>query len=171
VRLNIVTPTNNGNGAARIYELEVYGGAGGPSNLAVNRPATGSTACNPNEGPAKAVNGSASGGNSDKFCSLAGTRFLQVDLGASRSVQSLVVRHAGAGGETASWNTRDFDLLLSSDGTSFTTVAQVRGNTASVSTHPLGSATSARFARMNIITPTQTADAAARIYELEVLGM
>jgi hypothetical protein len=171
VRLNITTPSNNGNGAARIYELEVFGGAGGPTNLALNQPATGSAACNANEGPAKAVNGSVSGGNTDKFCSSAASKFLQVDLGSVRSVQSFVVRHAGAGGESTTWNTRDFDIQLSTDGSSFTTVVQARGNTASVSTHALGSATSARFARINIITPTQTTDAATRIYELEVLGM
>jgi predicted alpha-1,2-mannosidase len=171
VRLNVTTPTNNGDGAARIYELEVYGGGGGgPTNLALNRPATGSTACNASEGPARAVNGSVSGGTTDKFCSLAASKFLQVDLGSVRAIQSITVRHAGAGGESATWNTRDFDLLVSTDGSTFTTAAQVRGNTASVSTHPLG-ATSARFVRMNIITPTQTADSAARIYELEVLGM
>jgi Glycosyl hydrolase family 92 len=39
-------------------------------NLALNRPATGSTPCNANEGPEKAVNGSVAGGNSDKWCSL-----------------------------------------------------------------------------------------------------
>lgn len=170
VRLNITTPTNNGNGAARIYELEAYGGSGGPTNLALDQPATGSAACGAAEGPAKAVNGSVSGGNSDKFCSLAAPRFLQVDLGSTRTIQSLVVRHAGAGGESTTWNTRDFDLLLSTNGTSFTTVAQVRGNTASVTTHAVGAGTTARFARINVLTPTQTTDAAMRIYELEVLG-
>jgi predicted alpha-1,2-mannosidase len=171
VRLNITTPSNNGNAAARIYEFEVYGGGGtGPTNLALNQPATGSAPCAAVEGPDKAVNGSVAGGNTDKFCSLAATKFLQVDLGSARTIQSFVVRHAGAGGETATWNTRDFDIQVSSNGTTFTTVAQVRANTASVSTHALGSAANARFARINIITPTQTTDGATRIYEFEVLG-
>jgi predicted alpha-1,2-mannosidase len=171
VRINITTPSNNGNAAARIYELEVYGGGGtGPSNLALNRPATGSAACAAAEGPEKAVNGSVSGGNADKFCSLAATKFLQVDLGAAHSIQSFVVRHAGAGGEMPAWDTRDFDIQVSSDGTSFATVAQVRGNTADVSTHTLATAVTARFARINIITPTQTTDGATRLYEFEVLG-
>ena len=168
VRLNITTPSNNGNGAARIYELEVYGGAAGPTNLALNQPATGSAACNANEGPAKAVNGSVSGGTTDKFCSLAASKFLQVDLGQVRSIQSFVVRHAGAGGESATWNTRDYDIQVSNDGSSFTTVVQARANTAGVSTH--AAAASARFVRLNIITPTQTTDTATRIYELEVMG-
>src|SRR5207249_11855691 len=42
-------------------------GGTGPTNVALNRPAAGSTPCNSNEGPAKAVNGSVSGGNSDKW--------------------------------------------------------------------------------------------------------
>ena len=172
VRLNVTTPTNDGDPATRIYELEAYSGSGGgPTNLALLRPATGSTACNTNEGPDKAVNGSVSGGNSDKFCSLASTQFLQVDLGGTHSIQSFVVRHAGAGGETSTWNTRDFDLLVSVDGANFSTMVQVRGNTANVSTHPLGTPATARFVRINVITPTQTTDTATRIYEFEANGL
>jgi predicted alpha-1,2-mannosidase len=166
VRLNISTPANNGNGAARIYEFEVYGGGGGPVNVALNKPATADSSCNVNEGPAKAVNGSVSGGSSDKWCSLGTTKFWQVDLGSSFSVQSVTVRHASAGGETASWNTRDFDLRVSPDGSTWTTVAQVRGNTAAVTTHPVSA--TARFVRLDILVPTQTTDNAARIYEVEV---
>jgi Proprotein convertase P-domain/F5/8 type C domain len=138
------------------------------TNVALNKPATGSAACNSNEIPAKAFNGSWTGGNSDKFCSLATTQFLQVDLGQSYSVSSVVVRHAGAGGESTSWNTRDFDIQLSSGGSSWTTVAQVRGNTASTTTHPISA--TGRYARLNIITPTQDGNAATRIYEFEVYG-
>ena len=167
VRLNITTPANDGNGAARIYEFEVYGGGGGgPVNVALNKPATADSSCNANEGPAKAVNGSVSGGTSDKWCSLGVTKFWQVDLGSSFSVQTVTVRHAGAGGETTSWNTRDFDLQVSGNGTTWTTVAQVRGNTASVTNHTVSM--SARFVRLNVLVPTQTTDNAARIYEVEV---
>jgi predicted alpha-1,2-mannosidase len=169
VRVNITTPTNDGNNATRLYEVEVYGGGGtGPTNVALNKPATADSSCNANEGPEKAVNGSVSGGNSDKWCSLGATKFLRVDLGAPFAIQSFTVRHAGAGGETTSWNTRDFDLQVSSDGTNWTTVASPRGNTASVTNHPLGTPTSARFVRLNVLVPTQTTDNAARIYELEV---
>src|SRR5439155_23101686 len=122
VRLNVLTPTQNGDPAARIYELEVFGSAGG-ANKALNRPATGSTPCNANEGPEKAVNGSVSGGNSDKWCSLvSGTKFLQVDLGSSMPLTSFTVRHAQAGGESASFNTRDFVILVSDDVSNFRTV-------------------------------------------------
>jgi Glycosyl hydrolase family 92 catalytic domain/F5/8 type C domain/NedA-like, galactose-binding domain len=167
VRLNVTTPTNNGNNATRIYEFEVYGGGGGgPTNVALNRPATADSQCNANEGPEKAVNGSVSGGNSDKWCSLSSNRWLQVDLGSSRAIQSFVVRHAGAGGESTAWDTRDFDIQVSADGTNWTTVVQARGNTADVSTHPVSA--TGRYVRLNVLTPTQNGDPAARIYELEV---
>jgi V8-like Glu-specific endopeptidase len=167
VRLNITLPTQTTDAAARIYELEVYAGATAPTNIAVGKPATGSAACNANEGPAKAVNGSVSGGNTDKWCSVAaGTKFLQVDLGASTGISSIVVRHAQAGGESATWNTRTFDLQTSTNGTTFTTVASVAANTAAVTTHAVSATT--RFVRLNITAPTQDGSAAARIYELEV---
>ncbi|WP_369373873.1 GH92 family glycosyl hydrolase [Streptomyces sp. cg36] len=167
VRLLVTSASNANSGAARIYELEVYGGGSG--NLALGRPATGSAPCNSSETADKAVNGSVSGGNSDKWCSLAaGTKTLQVDLGAAHSLSSVTVRHAGAGGESASLDTKDFDLAVSGDGTAWTTVAQARGNTADVTTHPV--TTTARYVRLSVITPTQTADQAARIYELEVYG-
>jgi len=166
VRLSVTMPANNSDGASRIYEFEVYGsGGGGPTNVALGKPATGSTPCNANEGPEKAVNGSVSGGNSDKWCSLAASKFLQVDLGGSAAITSFVVRHASAGGESASWDTRDFSIEVSQNGSTWTPVATVTGNTAGVTTHPVS--VSARYIRLNVTTPTQTADTAARIYEFE----
>jgi predicted alpha-1,2-mannosidase len=139
-----------------------------PANLALNRPATGSAACNSNEAPAKAVNGSVSGGTSDKFCTAAATRFLQVDLGTPRPLRSFTVRHAAAGGEPSTWNTRDFDIQVSTNATDWSTVVQARGSTANVTTHPLATPTTARYVRLNVITPAQDTNGAARIYELEV---
>jgi hypothetical protein len=138
----------------------------GPSNVAFGKPANGSAACNANESPAKAFNGSVSGGNSDKFCSGAATKFLQVDLGQSYPITSFTVRHAGAGGENAGWNTRDFDILVSPDGTNWTTIIQARGNTANITTHT--TTTTARYARLNILAAEQGTGGATRIYEFEV---
>jgi predicted alpha-1,2-mannosidase len=166
-RLNVTTPTNGGDSATRIYEFEVYGGGGsGPTNVALNRPATADSQCNASEGPAKAVNGSVGGGNSDKWCSLGSNRWLRVDLGSTRAITSFTVRHAQAGGESPQWNTRDFDLQVSADGNTWTTVVQARGNTAAVSNHPVTA--SGRYVRLNVITPAQDGNSAARIYELEV---
>jgi hypothetical protein len=164
VKLDIATPANDGNGAARIYELEVY--AAGPSgNLLLNKPATADSSCAASEGPDKAVNGGVSGGWSDKWCSKGSTRWLRVDMGASVHLSSLVVRHAGAGGESAGWNTRDFDLQVSADGSTWTTVASPRGSTADVTTHAVD--VTGRYVRLNVVTPTQNGDTAARVYELE----
>ena len=55
----------------------------------------------PTESAAKAVNGSVTGGNTDKFCSTVANPFLQVDLGSTQTVNKFVVKHAGAGGEQA----------------------------------------------------------------------
>ncbi|MCF7223324.1 discoidin domain-containing protein [Lysobacter sp. TLK-CK17T] len=166
VRLDIVTPAQDGNPAARIYEFEVHAAAG-DVNLALQQPATGSNACGSAEGPAKAVNGSVSGGNSDKFCTLAATKWLQVDLGASRSIKRFVLRHAGAGGESTGWNTRAYGIGVSGDGATWAPVVEMNDNTASVTSHDI-LPVSGRYVRLDIVTPTQNGDPAARIYEFEV---
>jgi hypothetical protein len=135
-------------------------------NLALNKPATADSTCNANETAAKAVNGSVSGGNSDKWCSVGASKWLRVDLGAVASIGRLVVKHASAGGEPASLNTRDFTIQLSTNGTTWTTPVTVAGNTAAVTTHDIA-ATPARYIRLNVTAATSTTDAAARIYELE----
>jgi hypothetical protein len=152
--------------AARAWIDSTVGG-GTSTNLALNRPATGSASCNADEGPAKAVNGSVGGGVTDKWCSgAAGTKTLQVDLGATRTIRTVTVRHAGAGGESASFNTRDFDLQVSNDGNTWTTAAQARASTASVTNHAVTA--SGRYVRLSVIAATQTTSGVARIYELEV---
>ena len=138
-------------------------------NLALNKPATSSTPCGASEGPAKAVNGTVTGGSTDKWCSaVSGSKWLQVDLGAVHDLSSIVVSHAGAGGEPDVWNTRDFVLDVSTDGTTWTPVATVTGNTANVTTHPV--AVSGRYVRLRITAPVSTGSAVARIYELVVNG-
>ncbi|MEV8375887.1 discoidin domain-containing protein [Kribbella sp. NPDC056861] len=154
---------------AREMTSAMSGGSTGPVNLALNKPATGSAACATTEGPAKAVNGSVSGGNADKFCSLATTKYLQVDLGSSQPLGSVELSHAAAGGEAASFNTRAFTVQTSTNGTTWTTRATVTANTAAVTTHSVAGVT-ARYIRLNITTPTQGTDPAARIYELKVFA-
>jgi serine/threonine protein kinase/outer membrane protein OmpA-like peptidoglycan-associated protein len=137
-------------------------------NLALNKPATGSPPCNAHEGPGRAVNGSTSGGNLDKWCSDILPSFLQVDLGETFSVASFILRHASAGGESADFNTRDFDIQVSINGTDFTTVVKVIGNTQGVTAHTIAP-TLVRFVRLNITVPAQQPGVRlSRIYELEV---
>jgi len=139
------------------------------ANLALHKPAIGSTPCNEDEVPAKAVNGSVSGGTGDKWCSSEDSKWLQVDLGGNFRVNRIVVRHAGAGGENESWNTRAFKIHVSTDGQHFTTVVNVADNTADTTTHNIAPVT-ARYVQLEVITATQDGDPAARIYEFEVYG-
>ena len=126
VRLNVFRPSYSGEPVAKIYEFEVYG-PDGKVNVALNRPATGSVPCSPDQGPEKAVNGSVAGGKSDRWCADDYPLFLQVDLGAARPVSRFIVKHASAGGENEDSDTRDFNIQLSNDGKTFTTVASSTG--------------------------------------------
>jgi hypothetical protein len=126
VRLNVIRPSYNGEPVARIYEFEVYG-PDGKVNLALNRPATGSVPCSDDQGPEKAVNGSVSGGQGDRWCADDWPLFLQVDLGEVRPVTRFIVKHASAGGENEDSDTQVFNIQLSNDGKTFTTVASSTG--------------------------------------------
>jgi hypothetical protein len=126
VRLNVIGPTSSGEPVARIYEFEVYG-ADASQNLALGRPATGSVPCSADQGPDKAVNGSVAGGKTDRWCTADWPFFLQVDLGAARPVKRFVVKHASAGGENEESDTRDFNIQVSTDGKTYSTVATSSG--------------------------------------------
>jgi hypothetical protein len=126
VRLNVIRPSYSGEPVARIYEFEVYG-PDGSLNLALHRPVTGSSPCSPEQGPEKAVNGSVAGGETDEWCAAGWPLFLQVDMGSVRPVTRFVVKHASAGGENEESDTREFNIQLSHEGKTFTTVASSSG--------------------------------------------
>lgn len=152
--------------------IPVYGpksGAARVQNLAYLKTATGSTPCNSNETPDKAVNGSFSGGLGDKWCSQVAGASLTVDLGAIYRVRRFLVEHAGAGGESFNFNTLAFNIQLSTDGANFTTAVNVPANKASITTHDIALAT-ARYVRLNVTKPAQNGNTAARIYEFQVFG-
>jgi hypothetical protein len=104
---------------------------------------------------------------SDKWCGLGANKWLRVDLQSNQQVGRFVLRHSGAGGEKSSWNTRDFDIQVSTDGSVWSTVVAARGNTANVTTHTI-TPVNARYVRVNVLTPTSDSDTAARLFELEV---
>jgi hypothetical protein len=122
----VTGPSYNGNPIATIYEFEVYG-RDGRTNLALGRQVTSSRPCREDRGPEKAVNGSIAGGEADSWCSSASPRFLQIDLGATRTVARFVVKHASAGGEDAESDSREFNIQVSADGRVFTTVETSTG--------------------------------------------
>jgi hypothetical protein len=126
VRMNITRPSYSGEPVARIYEFEIYG-PDGTKNLALDGTATGSRPCTPDQGPERAINRSVAAGRADAWCAEGWPLFLQIDLGASHPVSRFVVKHASAGGEKEDSDTRDFNIQVSNDGKTFTTVASSSG--------------------------------------------
>lgn len=173
VRLYIDTATayTLSDNYARIFEFEVYGIPSTPpppTNVALNKTATASAYVQYTE-PSKAVNGTIND-LYDKWCQTqnTGTKWLQVDLGDFYTINRWVVKHAGAGGEIADYNTKDFKLQYKV-GSTWIDVDTVTGNTQNVTDRTV-SAFIARYVRLFITTPTNNNDSAARIYEFEVYG-
>jgi predicted alpha-1,6-mannanase (GH76 family) len=136
-------------------------------NLAAQKPATANGQCSAAEAAANAFDGDVS----KKWCSasMAGTYWLQVDLGAMVDVGRVVVRHAGAGGEPQGFNTKDFVVRLSADAMTWTTAATVTGNTRPITIHRWFPATQARYVRLDITAPQSAPNIiAARIDDFEV---
>ena len=186
--LNVNGPANPNEAPAGYYMLFAVDAAGVPSvasmvslqragasgaagtNVALRKPVTSTTPCMAEEGPEKAVNGSVTGGNYDKWCSLASNPTLTVDLGASQPIGTFTVRHAGAGGETGFYNTRDFRVETSTDGSTWSTAFTVTGNTANVTTRTVATR-QARYVRLAVTHGEQSSSPVpARIYEFEVYG-
>ncbi len=138
-----------------------------PGNLVLNKTATANQYVT-GETPAKAVDGTVT--NNSKWCSTTdvGAQWLMLDLGQSFNISRWIVKHAGTGGETTDYNTRDFRLQKSSDGNSWTDVDSVTNNTASITDRTVAPF-QARYVRLFITNPqTASYNRAARIYEFEL---
>jgi hypothetical protein len=93
---------------------------------------------------------------------------LQIDLGQTRNITRYVIYHAGTG-EDPTFNTRDFKFQVSNDGTTWTDVDSVTGNTANTTDHNVTA--SGRYVRLYITNPqTNVNYIGARIYEFKVYG-
>ncbi|WP_177186629.1 discoidin domain-containing protein [Paenibacillus sp. CF384] len=164
VRLNVTTPTQTTDTAARIVEFEVYE----HQNLSFNKPATADSTCTVSQTAAKALDGSVA--NDSKWCSKSSNRWLQIDLGSVKQVNQFIIKHASEGGETASYNTKAYNIQVSNDGTNWSTAVKVTNNTRSITVDNIASV-SARYIKLNVTTPTQTTNTAARIFEFQVFGL
>lgn len=163
VRLYI---TNSGiDDAARVYEFETYGVPTVGINIALGKTATASNQLTGEEA-SKAVDGSVPG---SKWCTnAAGDSWLKLDLGANYNISKWVVKHASSGGETAfMWNTKDFKLQTSNDGTNWTDVDAVTGNISGITERTIPTINT-RYVRLYVTAPTSTLDPATRIYEFEL---
>ena len=95
--------------------------------------------------------------------------WLEIDLGDVYQLNKWVVKHAQAGGEQASYNTRDFKLQVKS-GEEWLDVDSVVGNTDSTTSRTLPMF-EGRYIRLYVTNPTQANQArTTRIYEVELYG-
>lgn len=140
-------------------------------NIALNKTASVDASCAANETGAQAIDGNTI---TTKWCSPVDTNsFLQIDLGASATIDEFDITHAGS--EDIDYNTRDFTISVSNDGSQWSPVVTVTGNTATITSHPIAAA-NARYVRLDV----QKGDAYAaglepwryntRIFEFEVHG-
>ncbi|MFC8450678.1 GH92 family glycosyl hydrolase [Kitasatospora sp. NPDC057223] len=135
------------------------------TNLAQGRPTTASAPCATAESADKAVDSTLR--NNSKWCSQTAGATLQVDLGSAQTVASVVLKHAGLGGENTSWNTGAFQIQTSTDGTNWTAAGSVTGSRSSRTYTPF-TARSARYVRVVVSTPSNSGgNTATRLYELE----
>lgn len=136
------------------------------ANLALNKPATGDSSCNSAENPTKAIDGILM--NNSKWCSLGASKWLRVDLGSNYVVSNFIIKHAGLGGETTGLNTGSFNIQLGTDGVNWSSpILTVANSRSSRTTHSIVSKI-ARYVKLNITTPANNGDGAARIYEFEI---
>ena len=137
-------------------------------NLALEQDAFASDVFGPGSEAGHAVDGTV--GPYEKWTSTraAGDKWLEVDLGQSYAVNRWNVQHAGAGGEYAGYNTRDFKLQAFVSG-SWTDVDTVAGNTANATDRTFASVSAQRW-RLYITSPNNGIDNAARINEFSLYG-
>jgi predicted alpha-1,6-mannanase (GH76 family) len=137
-------------------------------NLARNATATASGQCASSESAAQAKDGN----TGTKWCAglTNGVAWLQMDIAQNNvySVRRFVVKHAGAGGESSSYNTRDYTIQGSSDASTWYDLVTVTGNTSNERSHTIN-AVGFRYFRLRITNPqTATSFVAARVYEFEI---
>ncbi|MCJ7842229.1 discoidin domain-containing protein [Lederbergia sp. NSJ-179] len=135
-------------------------------NVALNKIATASGQCAPNEAAKYAVDGNVN----SKWCALGDApHWLKVDLGGQYAISKFVVHHAQAGGEPKAFNTQAFRIEISDDGENWAEAVKVTDNTEAVTERSIN-LTNARYVRLMVDKPTQGGDQAARIYEFEIHG-
>lgn len=96
-----------------------------------------------------------------------GTGWVQLDFKEPYQISRYVVRHAEAGGLDPRLNSRNLNVEVSLDGTTWTTVGTHVGNTSPVSEGSI-TPTEARYVRVNVTD--SGADGYVRIGDIEVYG-
>lgn len=137
-------------------------------NLSQGKTATASSYTASSESPDKAIDGIIS----TKWCDASYNKphNITINLGAVKTVSNVIIYHAEEGGEGAGLNTRAYRIQVSVDGRTFTDVANVKGNTAGL-TNDFIPVSLAQYVKLITDEPTQGGDSAARIYEIQVMGL
>ncbi|MBC7661963.1 MAG: discoidin domain-containing protein [Chitinophagaceae bacterium] len=116
-------------------------------NLGLHHMVTASNPCSPLEGGVGAVDGT----SATKWCALfsPGGASLVIDLEQVRDIKMFKVLHAGAGGETLFWNTRDFEIGISDSAAGpWNDAVVVRDNSSSATYHNVN--LKARYVRLHV---------------------
>lgn len=156
---------NSGNIGALSEKVSAFAGA----NIALLKPTKADGEMNSNEA-ANLIN---DGNTATKWCynnSRADVHWNVIDLETERTIDGFKLYHAGAGGESAEWNTRDYKILVSSDNNSWTEVVTRSGNKDSITEDLLSAPVKGRYVKLEVTKPTNSNDVAARIYEFQVYG-
>lgn len=138
---------------------------GNPYNVSL-RAATTASAYDSGYDASKSVDGSIAPEKGWKSSS-SGNKWLQVDLGKNKTISRYVVKNAGTAYMSNIYNTKDFKLQVSTNGTTWTDVDTVSGNTENIVYRNITS-TTARYVRLYITNAG--ADNVARIQDFEVYG-
>jgi|GEM_PF-2255103 len=152
---------------ARIPEFEVYGTAASSQTGSLISQGKAVTA-DSQDGSFPSSNAVDGNVNTKWDSADGGDHWLRVDLGANYNVDKFVVKHYGAAGGAVQYNTVNFKLQTSTDGTVWTDRATVTNNTSNITTHTIAPAT-ARYVRLYTTSASQW-DNRARIPEFEVYG-
>lgn len=122
---------------------------------------------NENEAPIFAVDGKID----TKWCAVGpAPHEITIDLGDIKTISEVKISHAEEGNESSTMNTKGYSIKISEDGNNFTEVKKITQNTKG-NTSDTFPAVSGRFVKLVVDKPTQSADTAARIYEIEVYGL
>ncbi|MDO5100298.1 MAG: bacterial Ig-like domain-containing protein [Eubacteriales bacterium] len=119
--------------------------------------------------PAKnALNGTING-NTDKWCALSSVGYLQIDVGAPKTVRRWLVAHAGAGGEGAIQNTPDFALeYFDEEKQQWIEAKKITNNTENVTDVILDKPVTAQKFKLRIDRADRSPWTAIRIYEWQM---
>ena len=140
--------------------------ANGKVNVALGKTATASSFV-PSEKPEFAIDGN----TKTKWCAVGNdTHILDIDLGGINTISDIIIKHAEEGGEPSGLNTAAYRIEVSTNGTDYKEVVKVTDNKNKVTIDPI-SVEKATNIRLIVDKPTQGDDTAARIYEVEVMGL